>query len=312
MKKQRLFTFGCSYTNYAWPTWANFLSLEYKNFQNWAMPGLGNRAIAERVAECCCREEINSDDLVIVQWSSHLRNDYYSVDKSNGQEVAGWKTRGSIFNYINIEKVYDRKWVERFWFEPAYIMHTINNIRLVQGLLESTGCEYYMTGMGDIREIGADIITDALHGENISGSQEDRMNSIKAGKHLLYYREPGFEIYEKQVWQDRADKWLRPLNPFAHDYPDYDLHFVDKNSKVAYQDHHPAPKQHALWVEKILKDRLDLSGETIRLMHEVADIVQEMQPKYAEDKELFGLILNKRRGFEDCPMSFPNITVPGF
>lgn len=308
--KKRLFTFGCSYTNYAWPTWANFLSLEYNNFQNWAMPGLGNRAIAERVAECCCRQEINENDLVIVQWSSHLRNDWYNVNADS--HAGGWRTRGSIFNYINIDKVYDRKWIERFWFEPAYIMHTINNIRLVQGLLESTGCEYYMTGLGDIREIGSDIVTDVLHGENVSGSIEDRANAIKEGKHLLYHREPAFEIYEKQIWQDREDKWLTPLNPFAHNHPEYNLYFVDKNTKVGYQDHHPTPKQHVLWVEKMLKSKIGISEEKLKDMHDVADIIQEMQPNYAEDKELFLLLLNKRRGFEQYPMSFPNITVPGF
>lgn len=306
--KKRLFTFGCSYTNYAWPTWANFLSLEYKIFQNWAMPGLGNRAIAERVAECACRENLNKDDLVIVQWSSHLRNDYYNVN----EKVSGWQTRGSIFNYINVERVYDRKWIEKFWFEPAYIMHSLNNIRLVQGLLESVGCEYYMTGMGDIREVGADIVTDVLHGENISGSQEDRINAVKEGKHLLYYREPGFEIYEKQIWQDRSDKWLRPLNPFSHDYPEHNLIFIDKDTKVEYQDHHPTPKQHAFWVEKILKDKLHLSEETIKMSHEIADIIQELQPKHSDDKDFFAILLNKRRGFEEYPMSFPNIEIPGF
>lgn len=311
MTDRRLFVFGCSYTNYAWPTWANFLSIEYKNFQNWAMPGLGNRAIAERVAECCCRHEFNKNDLVIVQWSSHLRNDWYNVDNTQ-TGMGGWRTRGSIFNYINLERIYDRKWIERFWFEPAYIMHTINNIRLVQGLLESTGCEYYMTGMGDIREIGADIITDTIHGENVSGSAEDRANSKLIGKHLLYYREPAFEIYEKQIWQDRADKWLTPLNPFAADYPEHNFYFVDKTSKAEYQDYHPTPKQHVFWIEKNLRDRLRLTDDAINEMHKFADLVHAMQPNFIEDKDLFGILLGKRRGFENHPISYPNMDIPGF
>ncbi len=37
---------------YAWPTYADFLGYEFDYYENWAFPGLGNRAIAERVAEC--------------------------------------------------------------------------------------------------------------------------------------------------------------------------------------------------------------------------------------------------------------------
>ena len=36
----RLFTFGCSFTNYAWPTWADFLGLEFEHFENWGVSGV--------------------------------------------------------------------------------------------------------------------------------------------------------------------------------------------------------------------------------------------------------------------------------
>ena len=52
MNKKRLFAFGCSFTHYAWPSYADFLGYEFDSFSNWAHPGLGNRAIAQRVAEC--------------------------------------------------------------------------------------------------------------------------------------------------------------------------------------------------------------------------------------------------------------------
>ena len=51
-RKSRLFVFGCSFTMYEWPTYADFLGYEFDQFENWGFPGLGNRAIAERVAEC--------------------------------------------------------------------------------------------------------------------------------------------------------------------------------------------------------------------------------------------------------------------
>ena len=71
----RLYVLGCSFSNYAWPTWADMLGLEFDEYENWAFPGLGNRAIAERVAEIHARNTLTKDDTVVIQWTSHLRHD---------------------------------------------------------------------------------------------------------------------------------------------------------------------------------------------------------------------------------------------
>ena len=47
-----------SFSNYAWPSWADMLGQEFDIFENWAFPGLGNRAIAERVAEIHARNKL--------------------------------------------------------------------------------------------------------------------------------------------------------------------------------------------------------------------------------------------------------------
>jgi hypothetical protein len=120
---KRFFAFGCSYTNYAWPTWANLLSTNYDEFYNWGLAGIGNRAIAERVAEANVKHQFTKDDLVIVQWSSHLRNDWWHKYSCSDRPYQ-WKTSGSIFNYIN-EKIY------------------ANNIYKVNALLPMYPDEYY-------------------------------------------------------------------------------------------------------------------------------------------------------------------------
>ena len=49
---RRLFTSRCS-ISWNWPQHGQILlGLEVEHFQNWGLPGIGNRAIAERVAEC--------------------------------------------------------------------------------------------------------------------------------------------------------------------------------------------------------------------------------------------------------------------
>ena len=54
--RTRLFLF----TNYAWSTWADILGCDFDTYENWAYPGLGNRAIAERVAELTCIRNIDN------------------------------------------------------------------------------------------------------------------------------------------------------------------------------------------------------------------------------------------------------------
>ena len=41
----RLFTFGCSFTNYRWSSWADCLAPEFDYFENWGQAGGGNHYI---------------------------------------------------------------------------------------------------------------------------------------------------------------------------------------------------------------------------------------------------------------------------
>ena len=65
----RLFTFGCSFTKYHWPTWANILGKEFDQHQNWAEPGAGNHFILNSLVECNLRNNILPDDTVGIMWT---------------------------------------------------------------------------------------------------------------------------------------------------------------------------------------------------------------------------------------------------
>ena len=44
-KYKRFFAFGCSFTNYYWPTWADIIGQDSNFYENWAQPGAGNHFI---------------------------------------------------------------------------------------------------------------------------------------------------------------------------------------------------------------------------------------------------------------------------
>lgn len=293
--KRRLFTFGCSYTSYSWPTWSNLISVDFEEYHNWALSGIGNRAIAERVSEANVRYKFTPDDVVIVQWSSHLRNDFWHM-YSLPERTTKWKTSGSIFNYIN-EKLYNKKWIETFFFEPAYFMHTLNYISLTQGFLRSLGVTWYMTSIGDIRNMGADIRDNTGIGEKTDLLTPDDANVDK----VAWKKVPELEIYDKSIWEDHKDHWLTPLETVAKQTPELTFSFIDTSTKTPkdFIDTHPSTRQHMLWVLQELTDKLNLSNATIDTMNEITNGVENLYRQFRYDKKLFELTLAKRVNLPD-------------
>lgn len=99
---KRFFAFGCSFTNYKWPTWADIISQDIPSYQNWGKPGAGNHYIFNSIIEADQRHNFNKDDLVIVMWSYKDREDRYFNKKWMNDPVS------------TQEKTYGTEWFKRF------------------------------------------------------------------------------------------------------------------------------------------------------------------------------------------------------
>jgi len=249
-QSKRLFTFGCSYTQYTYPTWAEFLGLEFEHFENWGLAGTGCKAIAERVAECHARNNFTKDDIVIVQWSTHLRHDFYtSAPVLNRQE--NWKTMGSVFSYEN-RSLYDEKWLATFFMEAGYIMHCLNHMLMIQTMLESIGCTWYMTSIGDWQELSSDL-------DLTTGAWEKRLG---VDEYNIKKTFPEFKFYIKPVFEDRAAHWLKPIAHEASNNPDLFWWFSPKGEKP-WREQHPSPMQYVIWLNKHLRPKLGLGDPPV-------------------------------------------------
>lgn len=138
----RLFTFGCSYTCWHWPTWADLISTEFDEFYNYAIRGSGNRCIAERLSEAVINFNITKNDLIIVQWTDFHRFDFHNTRLGKG---TNWACAGNIFKNDGIPKV-----ILEIWEEESYILHTLNFINFVTALLNQTEARWYMTSSIDL------------------------------------------------------------------------------------------------------------------------------------------------------------------
>lgn len=258
--KKRLFVFGCSYTAYCWPSWADFLSCEYEVYENWGLAGIGNRAIAERITECHAKNNFTKDDVIIVQWSTHIRNDFFHQEGRLTKRVGGWKTAGSVFNYLNGE-IYDSKWYETFFDEEAYFMHTLNHILMTQMFLENTGATWYMTSIGDVRNLGTDIDITSSYGEqSIFYKIKERFSSINE-PYFGYRVTPSLKVYNKPIWEDRKDRWVQPIGAWVIDNNKDPFYSFTGENGEKFSDYHPKPSHHKDWLVKFLIPKLEIEPD---------------------------------------------------
>lgn len=236
----RLFTFGCSYTaTEFYPSWAGFLGLEYDEFQNWGVTGIGCRAIAERIAECHVKNKFTADDTIIVQWTTHLRHDFYNPNCKKRPNAIGWKTAGNMF-FPGNQDIFNKQWTEDFFFEAAYIMHSLNFMSMIIQMLENIGCTWYMTSIGEWRKLGTDVF-----------GNEEKLDMLELAPELV--------PYYNSIWVDYKDHWVMPIELAAEELPDEKWYFRDaKRNDELYLERHPSPKQYAHWLNKYLRPRLDL------------------------------------------------------
>jgi hypothetical protein len=104
----RLFTFGCSFTSWPWPTWADIIAYDLAiPHENWGLAGLGNVGIHARLIECDMRNAFTQDDIILVVWSSWSREDRYNVTKS--RHNLGWSMTGDVLHS------YDKEFIDSYW-----------------------------------------------------------------------------------------------------------------------------------------------------------------------------------------------------
>ena len=63
----RLFTFGCSYTEFYWPTWSDCLSPYFNETYNYGKCGAGNSYIFNQLASIVASNKLTEKDTVIIQ-----------------------------------------------------------------------------------------------------------------------------------------------------------------------------------------------------------------------------------------------------
>lgn len=130
-KYKRFFAFGCSFTGYIWPTWADVLSKEMPEaeYYNMGVSGAGNLMISARFTEANLKFRFNETDLVIVMWSTFCREDRYFHN--------AWSTPGNIFT----QNTYSESFVKKFADPKGYLIRDLTLMSMATAYLKSLPCD---------------------------------------------------------------------------------------------------------------------------------------------------------------------------
>ena len=182
----RLFTFGCSFTNYRWSTWADILGAHYNEYQNWGQSGAGNHYIFNSVMEADQRYRFGPNDTVVVCWTSAHREDRYT-DR--------WQTLGNIYYTDIYSKEYKQTITNR-----GCLIRDIAFIKATKLLLENRpGVDWKFISMHNIRHWDLWKDTDADH--DVVDLYQDVFDCIGPS-----FRETLFPLH----WPDREDPHPTP------------------------------------------------------------------------------------------------------
>lgn len=136
---KRVFTFGCSFTEYHWMTWPEVIAFDLNvPLYNFAKSGAGNQYIANKLTQAHAKYKITKDDLVIVSWTNVCREDRWVRNQ--------WITPGNIFS----QGEYDDKFLAKFVDPLGMLIRDLSTISLVKNLLENINCQYHFLSMVEI------------------------------------------------------------------------------------------------------------------------------------------------------------------
>lgn len=239
-KYKRFFTFGCSFTCYMWPTWADVVSKEMPQaeFYNFGFSGSGNPLISYRLAEANNRYKFTETDLVMVMFTTYCREDRW-LDKEKHKNLSGpgqgWLACGNIFN----NKYYKDDWLRNFADERGYLIRDAAVIDIAMKYLDSLSCTTFSMLSFPFASDAESMHTPSIP-YDIRSIYENTFNRFKPSM---------FELEIKENWKQ-----------LEYDY--------------SFGDGHPSPKRYYNYLKKL---GFNLTEKSETYAKEMSDLLASIE-----------------------------------
>lgn len=268
MLYKRFFAFGCSFTTYAWSTWADIISRSYPEIEyyNLAASGAGNQYTLARLMGADQKYNFNKDDLVIVQWGNVGREDRY-IAGTNGH--VGWSKSGNIYS-----SMYEKSFIDKYCHPMDFLLRDLASIKAVSNLLQYKQCTYYF--------IANDNIARNINQYNYANEYNIRVDGIPRYNELI-------QVYESVLKEIRGNYFdLIYKGDWFNDALNKPQVKIVRGLLI--RDCHPSPSEHIQFLETVLP-HIIIPEQIKQLAKQEMHIVLKHQPYESVSEELYKLEL---------------------
>lgn len=127
----RFFAFGCSFTNWVYPTWADFIGINFKEYRNIGRAGGSNLHMLEKLVETDNRFGLNENDTVYIMLTGVFRFSY--CDNNNN-----WIYNGDLINYVaKNDRTPMRNFIKDIYNETFAVHQTWTAVLAMKSILKS-------------------------------------------------------------------------------------------------------------------------------------------------------------------------------
>ncbi len=271
-KPKRLFTFGCSFTDYIWGTWANILGYEFRkaDFYNFGKAGAGNQYIFNVLMQADAAYNFTHEDLIVVQWTNVSREDRYfhaghhGVLHDSETKHGAWSTPGNIYS----QDIYDEEWVKKYFSEYGALVRDLAFIKAAHGMLKHKTQWHFIQMNNLVHYVDQWDSKITLDQPKIFGNKERIRQLRELYAETISILQPSFyDVLYNNNWTQKfkADKKL--VNKF-------------------FQDGHPHPLEHYDFLKRTFKHEWrpstnekvgEIQKKWVKLMNDVSATI----PKFS-------------------------------
>jgi hypothetical protein len=195
---KRIFTFGCSFTDYVWPTWADMILYENEGY-NVGVRGIGNEAILYRLMEVDRKFKLTNKDVVIIIFTTPIRWDLIISENSEWSGF-GQTTTSSLSKYEN-----------ELYTTDGLIFKSMYSIRLMKDFLEKRDVKYVFGSVNNLYENYGNYFEDFILSNEINSLVNSVKDNVKLDLqdfHSYLYTTKYWPVSKK--WDNIADYHPRP------------------------------------------------------------------------------------------------------
>lgn len=248
----RLFTFGCSFTNYNWAMWPEIVRFQHqpKVFKNYGMCGAGNQYIAHQVSLANAEHQFTPDDMVMICWTHVFRKDWFLPTGPihtmfrGDPESNEWQCEGNVFHPSLLNALMPSE----LQILSDYLARDLNYIYLTINMLNAMGIPNHQMQIVNVTQR---IDDDPLH-----SFDQDEVNHPQLKPLVEFCEQNITESYDNLI-----NVWPIWFNEFPQD------------AETKRCDYHPMPMDHIKYLTQTCG--MEFSDHTMEVTQRCQDATFE-------------------------------------